>query len=78
MFDGVEPREAELGVSNWDWDVKKDVFLAPPPTFVGVGFVEERPVLTGRSPPGVQRFEPGVDIVVDCGEWKGASSWGGE
>lgn len=77
MFDDVEPREAELVVSNWDWDVKKDVFLDPPLTFVGVGSVEERPVFVGRRP-RVQRFEPGVDIAEGCGEWKGASSWGGE
>lgn len=68
MFDDGEPREAELVVSHWDWDVKKDVLLDPPPTFVGVGSVEERPLFVGRRPPGVQRFEPGVDIAVGCGE----------
>lgn len=69
------PRLAE--VSNWDWDAKKDVLLDPAPTFVGVGSAEERPVFVGRRPRGVQRFEPGVDIAVGCGDANGASSCGG-
>lgn len=76
IFVGVLPLLAE--VSNWDWDAKKDVLLNPPPTFMGVGSVEKRPVFVGRRPPGVQRLEPGVDIAAGCGEWKDASSWGGE